>query len=116
MMARGNVYLNNRSGYLYLLLLLCFSNCNSQIDNKEKIEIKNDSTNITLNYIPPETTTSFIYMNKDLANTIIEFKNTSKYNQNITKKIPKINLNNFIIMYRCVVFIGGKWCAESRII
>lgn len=121
-MARGNVYLNNRSGYLYLLLLLCFSNCNSQIDNKEKIEIKNDSTNITLNYIPPETTTSFIYMNKDLANTIIEFKNTSKYNQNITKKIPKINLNNFIIMYRCVVFIGGKlktikhdYCIDSNI-
>jgi hypothetical protein len=101
----------------YLLLLFVFVNCNSKNSENDKIKsivknerviIKNDSLEITINNIPPETTTGFIYVNENLVNSYVHFENKSKIHQKITKKIPKINSNDFIIMFRSLVVIHNK--------
>lgn len=110
---------NNLSRFNYLLLLLLFVNCNSK--NNEKIKedksqliakVKsiniNDSLTITINNVPPQTNTGFIYMNKDLVATNLEFQNTSEKSKSITKKIFKSNSNDFIIMFRSFVVIHNK--------
>lgn len=110
---------NNLSRFNYLLLLLFFLNCNSksneelkkdksQLITKVKSINVNDSLSITINNIPPRTITGFIYMNKDLVATNLEFQNTSEEIKNITKKISKCNLNDFIVMFRSFVVIHNK--------
>jgi thiol-disulfide isomerase/thioredoxin len=116
---KNNLVKNDLSRFNYLLLLLFFVNCNSKhSEDITKVENKlmpknnsinvNDSLTITINNVPGETNTEFIYMNKDLVAINLEFENSTKKNKNITKKIPKIYSNDFIIMFRSFVVINNK--------
>lgn len=118
-MVLDNLLQTNLSRFKYLLLSLFLTSCyskNSEIEKKESnliiqnksLSIKNDSLEITLTNIPPKTTTGFIYENEDLVNTYLYFENTSKTNQNQTKKILKTNQNDFIMMFRSFVYINNK--------
>lgn len=119
MMALDSFAKINLSRFKYLLLLLFFVNCNSKnkeniekdkktLISEKKVKNSNDSLIITINNIPAETKTGFIYQDKNLINAYVHFENNTKSSVNLTKKIPKNSSNNYILMFRSFVVIYNK--------
>lgn len=118
MMVMGNNHLKFLSRLKNLLLILFFLSCGSKnnenaneftFDSKtERKTVENDSLEIIVNNIPPKTTTGFIYVNEDMVNSNVHFENNTSKSTTIIKKIPKIYLNDFILMFRSFVVIYNK--------
>lgn len=108
----------NLSRYSYLLLLLVFVNCNSQNNKKEELQLsanekfamepQSDSLALTIRNVPAGATSGFEYMDSHLKPAYVNFVNKTKEKQNITMKMPKMGSNDFVLMYRCFVYIHGK--------
>ncbi|MCI3937697.1 TlpA family protein disulfide reductase [Chryseobacterium aahli] len=110
----------NSSRFLYLLFLCSIFNCSNtsekQIIKNNAIHkdtlstkiVKNDSLQITVKNIAPETTVSFIYNDVDFNSKYVNFENKSDTNSTITKKVLKTTNFDYTFLYRTFTMIDNK--------
>lgn len=101
------------SRYSYLLIFNVIISCysNNKEDKSDYIDnelYSQDSINISIKKIPPNSKVAINYVTADFKSIVLDFKNGTEEIKDVSKKVPFDGLANIILSYRAFTIVDNK--------